>query len=64
MLHTVGISPKLYIPVTTALAAVLASWVATGDFNEGEVRGLVATAVLAVVAYIAPPGEVEHAPDA
>lgn len=59
MPKTLGLSPKLYVPVTTALAAILTSWVATGDFNEGEVRGLIATAVLAIVAYIAPPGEVE-----
>lgn len=54
---TVGLSPKLYIPVVTALTAILTSWVATGNFDEGEVRGLIATAVLAVVAYIAPAGQ-------
>ncbi|MEJ7824926.1 MAG: hypothetical protein WKF48_05830 [Solirubrobacteraceae bacterium] len=59
MLKTIGISPKLYVPVVAALTALLTSWVATGTFDEGEVRGLIATAVLAAVAYVAPPGDID-----
>jgi hypothetical protein len=58
MPKTIGISPKLYVPVVAALTAVLTSWVATGEFDQGEVRGLIATAVLAVVSYVAPAGDV------
>lgn len=56
MPNTIGISPKLAVPVIAALTALLTSWVATGAFDGGEVRGLIATIALAVVSYLAPAG--------
>jgi len=56
-----GLSPKLTVPLVAALSSVLTSWAATGEFNAGEVRGLIATTVLAVLAYVAPPGDVDTA---
>ncbi|MEJ7784748.1 MAG: hypothetical protein WKF96_08095 [Solirubrobacteraceae bacterium] len=57
--QTLGLSPKLYLPVSAALTGLLTSWVATGEFDGGELRGLLATVVLALVAYVAPPGELD-----
>ena len=40
-------------PVIVALGAAVASWIATGDFNDAEIRTALSGAVLAVVSSIA-----------
>jgi hypothetical protein len=64
MTRTNGLSPKLYLPFLSLLAAVLTHWIATGEFDRVEVAGLVATALQGVIAFLASPGDVQYvAPD-
>jgi hypothetical protein len=63
---TVGLSPKAVLaflfPFITAVSVSVISWVATGDFNEAEIRtalgGLIGSGVAALGAYLGTPGSV------
>lgn len=64
--RTAGVSPKAVLafvfPFVATLGSVLASWIVSGNFNEGEVRtgasALVASAIAALGAYLGKPGAV------
>lgn len=68
--RSVNISPKAALaflyPFIATVAAVAASWIVTGQFNDGEVRtalsGLVASGIAALGAYVGKPGQVVAEP--
>lgn len=65
-MRTIGFSPKAaraYLAVQiSSLTAVVTSWIATGQWNATETRGLIGGAVLALLAglgaYSGDPGHV------
>jgi hypothetical protein len=66
--NTHGVSPKAVLaflyPTIATLAAVLGSWIVTGQWNEAETRtaiaGLVASAVAALGAAVGRTGKVQQ----
>jgi hypothetical protein len=64
---TVGLSPKAVLaflfPLLSAAAAAVASWIATGNFSDSEIRtalsGLVLSGLALVGAYVGKPGTVK-----
>jgi predicted solute-binding protein len=57
-MQTIGLSPKLLGPVIAQVAAVLATWIASGAFDRVQVAQIVTLIGTAAIAYYAGPGEV------
>ena len=55
---TLGLSPKVYIPVLGIAVGVLTSWVATGTFDRAEIAAAIAAAWALIGGYLAGPGDV------
>lgn len=68
---TIGLSPKAVLaflfPLIAAVGGSLVSWIATGDFNDAEIRaalgGLVTSGLALLGAYIGQPGNVQATVD-
>jgi hypothetical protein len=58
IVKTIGISPKVLIPVLAQAAALLVNWIATGAFDRVEVAQVVGLGLTAVLGAWAGPGEV------
>ncbi len=57
-MQTLGLSPKLVGPVIAQIAAVLATWIASGAFDRVQVAQIVTLIGTALIAYLAGPGEI------
>jgi phosphotransferase system glucose/maltose/N-acetylglucosamine-specific IIC component len=57
-MQTIGLSPKFIGPVIAQVAAVLATWIASGAFDRVQVAQIVTLLGTAAIAYFAGPGEV------
>jgi hypothetical protein len=55
---TLGLSPKFIGPVIAQVAAVLATWIASGAFDRVQVAQIITLIGTALIAYLASPGEV------
>lgn len=55
-MKTLGISPKVLVPLAPALSAFAAAWITTGHLSRELVAALVSASIGAVLAYYASPG--------
>lgn len=61
---TLGISPKVWAPVLLQVTALVAHFIATGEFDRVEASLAFSTAVTAIVGWYASPGYVDIDDDA
>jgi hypothetical protein len=69
-LKTIVISPKAVLafayPLIATIAATVASWIVSGDFNTAEIQlsvaGLITSASAALGAAVGKPGRVQEVP--
>ena len=55
---TIGLSPKLVAPVIAQAVAVLATWIASGEFDRVQLAQVITLIGTAAIAYLVGPGEV------
>lgn len=57
-MRTLGISPKVLVPLAPALSTFAAAWITSGHLSRELIASLVSAMIGAVLAYFASPGQV------